>query len=59
VPWLRITLHPVGQSPLPFFAGYLEPGEVTSIIVAALKLLDTQDGGWTIHLESIPDMEGT
>jgi hypothetical protein len=50
----KVTLEPPGDSdldPIPITTPPLEPGEVWSLIVLAMKLRPTED--WAIHIQPL------
>lgn len=49
----QITLVPADDEPFVFYAGMLEPGEVGSIIVAAMKRMRGEPPGWSVHIMHI------
>lgn len=53
----QITLVPADDEPFVFYVGDLQPGEIGSIIVAALKRMQAEPPGWSVHVTHILENE--
>jgi hypothetical protein len=53
----RVVIHEHDKPPFEFLVASLEPGEVWSTILAALKRLD-RERDWSLEIKHVPDMEG-
>jgi hypothetical protein len=51
----RVVIHEHGKPPFEFLAASLEPGEVWSTILAALKLLD-REKDWTLQIGAVREI---
>jgi hypothetical protein len=52
----RIVIHEHNREPFEFLATSLEPGEVWSTILAALKLLD-REKDWTLQIQALRETD--
>lgn len=52
----RIVIHEHDKPPFDFLCSVLEPGEVWSVVVAALRLLD-RERDWSIEIKAVREVD--